>query len=154
MRNKKNSKSIRRILLPVDMTKASEDAVSFAVALSRDCRARLYVLHVVDTKGEAAGSYLPHISFEELDREMKKAAEAMLGKFASRLLRGVKNAEVRVVEGVPYKEIIKFAKDNGMDMIVMGTFGGARATRFIFGSTTEKVMRLSGCPVLVIPPQR
>ncbi|MFZ3072226.1 MAG: universal stress protein [Thermodesulfobacteriota bacterium] len=154
MKNKKNSKSIRRILLPVDMTKASEDALSFAVMLSRKCSARLYVLHVVETKGEAAGSYLPHISFDELDLEMKEAAEAMLGKFASRLLRGVKNAELRLVEGVPYKEITKFAARSGIDMIVMGTFGGTRAARFVFGSTTEKVMRLSGCPVLIVPPER
>src|SRR3990172_4026416 len=117
MKNKKNSKSLKRILLPVDMTKASEDALCYAVMMARKCGARLYVLHVVTTKGEAAGSYLPHISFDALDLEMKEAAEVMLSKFASRLLKGVKNFELRLVEGTPYKEITKFAANSGIDMI-------------------------------------
>ena len=57
----------------------------------------------------------------------------------------------RVIEGNPADQIVDFAKENEMDMIVMATHGLTGWRHFIFGSVAEKVVRLSRCPVLTIP---
>lgn len=143
-----------KILFTTDFSAASENAAEYALQLARQNRSRLYVLHVVDTSKEAAGFYLPHLSYEKLDAELKSAAEEMLKKFSAKVFKGFKNLELRVLKGEPYKEIIKLIKGNKIDIAVMGTFGKARIDRLLFGSTTERVVRSATCPVLVIPPSK
>lgn len=145
-------KTIDKILFPTDFSGASEDAAEYALMMARQNKAKLYVLHVVDTSQEAAGFYLPHLSYESLDKDMKKSADEMLRKFSNKALKGYRDIEKRIIMGEPYREILKVAKGNKIDMIVMGTYGKAGIDRFLFGSTTERVMRSAKCPVLIIPP--
>jgi len=151
---KNNNKTIRKILLPTDFSTVSEEAAAYALTLARQNKAKLYVLHVVDTSHEAAGFYLPHLSYEKLDKELKTVAADMLGKFASKMFKGYRNVERHVLAGEPSKEILKVVKGGAVDLIVMGTYGKEGIDRFFFGSTTERVMRKAGCPVLVIPPSK
>lgn len=150
----KESTKIQKILFPTDFSGASIHAASYALLLAKTYKARLYVLHVVDTSEEASGFYLPHLSYEKLDKELRDSAAEMLGKFCTTRFKGYKNIEQRVLAGEPYKEILKVIKGIDIDMIVMGTFGKARIDRFFFGSTTERVMRKATCPVFVVPPPR
>lgn len=151
---RKESTKIQKILFPTDFSGASIHAAAYALLLAKTYKARLYVLHVVDTSEEASGFYLPHLSYEKLDKELMESARDMLAKFCSTRFKGYKNVEQRVLSGEPYKEILKVIKGIDIDMIVMGTFGKARIDRFFFGSTTERVMRKASCPVFVIPPPR
>ncbi len=146
------ARNIERILLPTDFSEASEHALSYALSLAERYGAKLYVLHVVDTRDEAVGFYVPHLSFEKLDDAMKESAEAMLERFCSRLIKGVEDYEKTVLVGEPYEEIVRFARENKIDVIVMGTFGSGRVDKLFFGSTTERVVRRAGCPVFIIPP--
>jgi len=57
-------------------------------------------------------------------------------------------------QGCPYEEILKFAEEKGVDLIVMGTQGRSGLDRVIFGSTAEKVVRNSDCPVLTVKNQK
>jgi nucleotide-binding universal stress UspA family protein len=145
-------KGFRRVLLPTALTSASDNAFTYALGLARRFRAKLYVIHVVDTGHDAAGFYVPHLSFEKLHGELREGAEAALRRFSSKRLRGYKLSETAVLEGEPYKQIVKFANDNKIDLVVMGSFGRVGVDRFIFGSTTERVMRKVKCPVMVVPP--
>lgn len=151
---RKESTKIQKILFPTDFSGASIHAASYALLLAKTYKARLYVLHVVDTSEEASGFYLPHLSYEKLDKELMESAGEMLAKFCSTRFKDYKNVEQRVLAGEPYKEILKVIKGIDIDVIVMGTFGKARIDRFFFGSTTERVMRKATCPVFVIPPPR
>ncbi len=144
----------KKILFPTDFSEASISSAGYALFLARQNKARLYVLHVVDISDEAAGFYLPHLSFEKLDKEMVSSASGMLKKFAAKHFKNYKNIETHVLAGEPYKEILKVVKGTEVDIIVMGTLGKARIDRFLFGSTTERVMRSAKCPVLVIPPKK
>jgi nucleotide-binding universal stress UspA family protein len=146
------AKNFKRVLFPTDLTAASDYAFSYALSLARRYRAKLSVIHVVDTAHEAAGFYVPHLSFEKLHGELKEGAAAELKRFCTKRLRGFKAYETDILEGEPYSQILKFIDDNKIDIAVMGTFGRGRMDRFIFGSTTERVMRKARCPVLVIPP--
>ena len=150
----KERTKIEKILFPTDFSGASIHAAAYALLLAKTYKARLYVLHVVDTSEEASGFYLPHLSYEKLDKELMESAGEMLAKFCSTRFKGYRNIEKRVLSGEPYKEILKVIKGVDIDVIVMGTFGKARIDRFFFGSTTERVMRKASCPVFVIPPPR
>jgi len=140
------------ILLPTDFSNASVDAAVYALKIARQHKAKLYLLHVMDISTEAAGFYVPHQSFENLDDEMLIAAEKMLYEFAQKNIKGYRNYELRVVSGEPYKVIIKTIKSLNIDLCVMGTFGKVAIERLFVGSTTERVMRKALCPVLIIPP--
>jgi nucleotide-binding universal stress UspA family protein len=58
--------------------------------------------------------------------------------------------EERVSRGRAYDEILKVAKDEGVELIVMGVQGKGALNRFVFGSTTQHVIREAGCPVLTL----
>jgi nucleotide-binding universal stress UspA family protein len=141
-----------RVLFTTDFSAVSEQAASFAHTMACQNRARLYVLHVIDTSGEPAGFYVPHVSFDKLDKEMVPAAQDMLKAFSARVLKGAKGIELRVLIGEPYKEIVKFINGQAIDVVVMGTGRRSGIDRFLFGSTTERVLRKADCPVLIIPP--
>lgn len=145
-----NDREFKNILFTTDFTGASVNAAQYAASLARRYGASIQVLHVVDTSEEAAGFYLPHLSFEKLDADLNDAAGAMLKKFCDKNFKGIDDLKPTVLSGEPYKEILKAAA--GADVIVMGTFGKAHLDRVLFGSTTERVMRKSKCPVLVVPP--
>jgi len=55
-----------------------------------------------------------------------------------------------VLEGNPAVEIVKYAQENGADLIVVGTLGRGGLSRFLLGSTAEKVIRTAPCPVMVV----
>lgn len=143
-----------KILFPTDLTEASNGAASYALTMASHYEAELYVVHVVDTSGEAAGFYLPHISYENLDREMVENAKKMLDNYCAKNFKDLKGLHKEVAQGVPYEEILKAAKDNDIDLVIMGTFAQGRLDHFLFGSTTERVMRKIDRPVLVVPPSK
>lgn len=143
-----------RMLFTTDFSQVSEYAAKYACALACQNRSRLYVLHVIDTSNESAGFYVPHVSFEKMDKEMLPAAQRLLKGFALKALKDCKNIELRVLIGEPYKEIVKFIKGNKIDIAVMATGRKSGIDRFLFGSTTERVLRKADCPVLIVPPAK
>ncbi len=148
----KRIRNFKKILVPVDFTPASESALKYGLSLATKYGGKLFVLHVVNLRGELAGFYIPHLSFEKLDDEMKKGAGEMLEKFTKRILKGFKNFEKVLLCGTPYLEIVRYAREENMDIIVMGTFGRSGIEGYLFGSTTERVMKNAEVPVLVVPP--
>ncbi|MBI5237848.1 MAG: universal stress protein [Deltaproteobacteria bacterium] len=150
----KPSKRFERILFPTDFSAVSVNAAAYALMTARQHRAKLIVLHVVDTSTEPVGTYVPHVSFEGLEAEMTSAAAGMLRRFTEKSFRGFKEIETETVAGEPYKEILKVIKKAKVDLVVMGASGKAGLDRFIFGSTTERVMRRVDCPILIIPPAK
>ncbi len=149
---KKNVRKFKNILIPTDFAEATESAFDNALMVARQFDAKLHLVHIINTKEEAAGFYVPHLSFDKLDREFMVAAEDMIKKFCAKRLKSYKGCVTAVLKGEPYRQIIKYAKDEAIDVIVMATYGKSRVDRFIFGSTTERVIRKAPCPVLVVPP--
>ncbi len=144
----------KKILFPTDFTEPSKEALQYALSLARRYSARLYVVHVVNFSDEAAGFYVPHISFERLDEEMKQRAEGLLKSFCKEGLREFKDYESVLLEGEPYKEIVRFVEKENIDIIVMVSYCKEGLDRFLFGSTTERVIRKTDCPVLIVHPSK
>jgi len=144
----------KKILFPTDFSVASDYAMSYAISMAKRYKAKFFLLHVVDTTYDISGFYIPHISAEKLMQEMEEAAEKKLTNISSAISRRIKAREIVVKSGIPHKEILKFAKDKGVDMIIMGTHGKAGLDHLLFGSTTERVLRQASCPVLTIRPPK
>ncbi|MFQ5354478.1 MAG: universal stress protein [Thermodesulfobacteriota bacterium] len=142
----------KRILFPTDCTRTSERASSYATSLGKAYGARLYVLHVVDLSLEGGGMYVPHISFDVLDKEEESVEAKSLKRFCATLSYPVKDLESIICSGTPHDEILRVASEVSADIIVMGTAGEGGVGRLVFGSNTEYVMRNTNLPVLAIPP--
>jgi nucleotide-binding universal stress UspA family protein len=141
---------VEHILFPTDFSEGSFHALPYAVDLARNYNAKLYVLHIIYDIAKATESHIPHISADELYKELNEWAIKEIDTCCIEEIRSLPDVEKKVVKGIPYEEIIKFASDNEIDLIVMGTYGRAGFERFVFGSTAEKVVRRAPCPVLTV----
>jgi nucleotide-binding universal stress UspA family protein len=142
---------LHRILVPTDFSKFSKIAVNYAVALAEKFGAELYLLHVVQDLAlfiPDAVAVVPPVAVP-VD-QFTVAARAALDRVVeeNQLERFHAHREVR--EGTPFYEIIRFAKEANIDLIVMGTHGHSGLAHVLLGSVTEKVVRKAPCPVLTI----
>jgi nucleotide-binding universal stress UspA family protein len=141
---------VERILFPTDFSAGSSHALHFAVDLKKHYNATLYIFHVIYDINKATGIYVPHISSDEVYKEMNTWAMNEMEKCCIEEIRGLENVEKKVVQGVPWEEIIRFADEEKIDMIVMGTYGRIGLDRLLFGNTAERVVRRAPCPVMTV----
>ncbi|GAB4536494.1 MAG: universal stress protein [Thermodesulfovibrionia bacterium] len=141
---------VERILFPTDFSEGARHALHYAVDLARHYSARLYILHVIYDIAKATESHIPHISADEIYSEMTKWAMDELERCCIEEVRGLPNVERIVIKGIPHEEIVKFAVDKEIDMIVMGTYGRTGIQKLIFGDTAEKVVKKAPCPVMTV----
>ena len=144
---------VERILYPTDFSEGSAHALSYAKDLVKHYNAKLYIAHVVYDVVKTTGMHIPHISSEELYKELNKWGEDEIEKCCAEETRDMDNVEKVILHGVPYEEIIKYAEKENIDMIVIGAYGHSGLERLIFGSTAERVVRRSTCAVLTVRPQ-
>ena len=140
----------KRILFPTDFSEGALHALPYALGMAKNCDAKLYMLHVIYDVATASGLYVPHVSFDEMYKDLEKSAQKELEKFGCEELKDLKDVEYTVLRGTPYDEILKFAQEKNIDIIVIGTHGRKGLDRFLFGSTAEKVVRYAPCPVLTV----
>jgi nucleotide-binding universal stress UspA family protein len=146
---------IKGILFPTDFSEGSYQALQYAVDMAKKYGARLYVMHVIYDIAKASGMYVPHTSVDKMYQEIREGAKKELERFAVEELSSMKDIERIIVVGTPHEEILKFAGDNKISIIVMGTHGRKGVDRILFGSTAAQVVRYAPCPVLTVrtPPQ-
>jgi nucleotide-binding universal stress UspA family protein len=144
------------ILVGVDFSKPGRRALVEARSLALRRDAALLVLHVIDGHGLdeiAALSGLPEEDLcQRLGRERRKRLGALLAEIDDGA--GEVTTEPMISWGTPFEEILKKAADFAVDLIVLGTAGrSADLERALFGSTAEKVLRATPCPVLCVPTE-
>ncbi len=139
-----------KILFATDFSENSEHAFDYALTLARKFGSRLIIIHVINEPVDLRGFYVPHISFEKLEKEIEEGAEKMMQKFCRTKIKDFSNYETLIVAGIPYEEILKKADAEKASLIVMGTQGRKGIDHFLFGSTAERVVRTAKCPVMTI----
>jgi nucleotide-binding universal stress UspA family protein len=141
----------KTILCPLDFSDASTRALEYAVSLAQEADARLILLHVIENLlGEEGASEMGHMRVSEYDRYLKVDAMARLKAVVPETASAWSTPEERVARGRAYREILKVARDEGVELIVMGVQGKSALTRLVFGSTTHHVIREASCPVLTL----
>jgi nucleotide-binding universal stress UspA family protein len=132
--------NVKRILYPTDFSSYSTQAYFHAIALAESHGANLTILYVY-----APGFGTPEVHGEEADRQHWKNQLEQIRPLDPKIpVRHV------FLEGDPAAEIVRFAGDAGIDLIVMGTHGRTGLERLLMGSVAEKVMREAPCSVLVV----
>jgi universal stress protein A len=142
---------LKRVLVPTDFSDSAKNAFTYGVSFAREYEAELVLLHVVENVTVGYASDLFPVPMAEVFQEISGYARAELGKLGHEAReRGLSAVKELVVQGKPSNEIIRFAKENGVDMIVLGTHGKGMLDQALFGSTTERVVRRAPCPVLTV----
>jgi nucleotide-binding universal stress UspA family protein len=141
---------VKKILFPTDFSEGSSHALQYAVDMVKHYGAKLDIVHVIYDIVKTSGWYVPHISMDEMYKDIEKGAKKELERFGDEEIRGLKGVERTILTGVPHDEILKFAKENKIDLIIMGSHGKKGIDRILFGSTAAQVVRFAPCPVLTV----
>lgn len=141
---------IKSILFPTDFSEGSSIALEYAIDLAKRYNAKLYLIYVIYDLVKVAGWYVPHVSVDQMYKDLEKGAQKEIERFGLEEMRGLKGVERTVIRGIPHEAIVKFAKENKVDLIVMGTHGRKGVGRILFGSTAAQVVRFAPCPVLTV----
>jgi universal stress protein A len=140
---------IRRILVPVDFSPLSDAAFEYALGLARKLDARLILLHVFQVPAFAyPDASIPLPAQTLLDAEHQ--ARVHLGKLEVRAGEGGVPASSLLHEGAPFVEIVRTARAQNVELIIMSTHGRTGLRHALLGSVAEKVVRKAPCPVLVV----
>jgi universal stress protein A len=135
----------KKILCPIDFQQNSLFALRLGSELAQECKATLYLLHVV------AMPPGPEVALPF--GKMEAAARTRLEQLARRKVNGKARYEVKVMMGDPGLEVLQVAKRLGVDLIVMATHGRKGLRRLVLGSVAERVVREAPCPVLTVKPK-
>lgn len=141
---------IKKILIPTDFSSSSMHALKYAIELNKSFGARLYILHILQDITDFSEFNLSPTILPQLYAEFEQNATNKLEEIVSTLVPKDTTCDTYIIHGVPFYEIIQFAKDEGTDLIVIGSHGRTGIRHVLFGSTAEKVIKKSACPVLTI----
>jgi nucleotide-binding universal stress UspA family protein len=142
----------KNILFPVDLSESSIKILPFVRYIVKKFGGKVHLLFVVRDLQHYLGLYVPHPSIEGFTGELEKGAIRKLKEFYEEHMEGMGEVKLSTILGDPAEEILKYARENGMDLIIMGTHGRKGLDRVFFGSVAEKVVKQSPVPVLTINP--
>jgi nucleotide-binding universal stress UspA family protein len=145
----------KNILSPTDFSEPSYKAIKVANELALHFSARLVLLHVVsltplvtgsmnDTPGFDVASYQKVLE-EDARRQMRNVVDTLIS-------RDIKPFVSMITSGYYSAEILRIAREENSDLIVIGTRGRTGISHLVLGSVAERVVQLSPCPVLTIGP--
>ncbi|MCO8244578.1 MULTISPECIES: universal stress protein [unclassified Haladaptatus] len=135
------------ILVPTDGSSEVTDAITEALDLASFTGGRVHSVYVVDTRDYNTLSDTKWLTIERDRTELGEAAISDVTRVADE--RDVPLA-TELLRGIPHEEILTYADEHGIDVIVMGTHARTGLEHFLNGSVTEKVIRNTDLPVLVI----
>lgn len=139
----------RRILLPTDFSSGAARARDYAVFLAQIYGAELRLLHVSQpyptlTTDAVAEPYL----LEPVRQQVSRVMDELSGRLRE---AGIQASGMQTI-GIPSEEIIRTAREEGADIIVMGTQGRTGLDHVLVGSTAERVVKGAPCPVMTVRP--
>jgi nucleotide-binding universal stress UspA family protein len=146
-RGNRTMPAIKRVVVPVDFSEASRQALRYAAAFARRINAGLILLHVI------APLNVPRRLALEMDRlqlESLERAKSSLEELAEREIGHGQAINTRVVAGRVFERIVRLAGEVESDLIIIGTHGAGGVKRLLLGSTAENVVRHAPCPVLIV----
>jgi len=142
----------KKILFCTDFSEDSHWAFTYALDLAKMYKAKLLIFHVTPepVHPEQLSIYLTPEKLKELRVSQKKEIDRQLKTYYVGKMGRFQNYQILFKEGEPFVEIIQKARQDSVDLIVMGTHGRTGLDHVLFGSTAEKVVRKSPCPVLTV----
>ena len=141
---------VKKILVPTDGSEHANKAIQFAADLATQYDATLYLMHVV-SKLDIPEDFLRYAEIEGFEEApetiyLQKIGDAIIGEAEKRVNREkVKKIHTELVQGDPAERILEFAREQGVDMIVIGSRGLGNVKGLLLGSVSTKVCHLAEC---------
>ena len=137
------------ILLPTDGSEGVGEAINAAVSLAEKFDARIHVLFVAEPP--RFNEYGASVALTNIMQSLQEAGRQILDDTAERIRdQGISGVETALRQGHPAEEILQYADEHRVELIVMGTHGRRGLNRMLLGSITEEVVRTSHIPVMTV----
>ena len=133
---------LSKILFPTDFSHTGDAALAMATSLARDTGATMLIVHVEEPPVVYGGGEMYYGLPDPDTAALKRMLQDVVPTDPA------VTYEHHLVTGDPASALPRFAKDNNVDMIVMGTHGRTGLTRLLMGSVAEAIVRRSSCPVV------
>ena len=144
-------KHIRRVLYASDFSKASARAFQTAVTMAKASQARLVIVHViVPFVPLVPEQYMDSRTVDQLAAQARQWSERQLVKLAARAKATGSRTKVLLREGDPADQIVRAARSERADLIVVGTHGRRGFSKLFLGSVAERVVGTAPCPVVTV----
>ena len=145
----------KNILYPIALTDISPKVAPYVVSLAKQLDAQVHLLHVLRRFDWFVDTYVqesPKPDFKRIASDFEDKiliqAQQKLETFKQKHLKDIRIANAVVVSGTHYRQILDYAKSEGIDFIIMGT--GQRRKKMMLGSVADKVSNLAKIPVMLI----
>lgn len=146
----KRERILERLLVTTDLSTQSMVALEYANSIAETYDAKVYLVYVFENFPSEEKQVNPEL--KEKLKKMKKRIKDELRKIVDEKLFLVEEIEIVILCGNPYKEIIKFAVENNIGLIIVATHGKTGFSHILMGSVAEKIVRYSPVPVLTVKP--
>lgn len=138
--------SYQHILVGLDLSNESQQVLSRAINLARKDNARLSLVHVIEPLGYAYGGDIP-MDLTEVQGQLEKSSRDQLTDLARQ--HGIDDSQIHVLLGRPDVELRRYAEQNGVDLIVVGSHG-RHGLQLLLGSTANATLHGAKCDVLAV----
>ncbi len=138
---------LKSILVPTDFSENSTQAFKFAAQLAKLNSSILHVLHVVKPISSSK-DYFHDFDIERYQQSLILGAEEKLRRFIANNSCCGLNVVEKLLVGKPHEQIIQYSKENGLDLIVIGTHGWTSLSTILMGNVCNKVVQFSETPVI------
>ncbi|MET0389197.1 MAG: universal stress protein [Polyangiales bacterium] len=144
---------IQKIVCPMDFSNCAQQALNYALDLAKQFQAEISIVHAYEDPA-AYVTPMPMSGYvgpgAELLLELRKQLEVRLEQCKVEAQQAGVQVRTELLEGAPYRVVLDWAKEWGANLIVIGTHGHTGLAHALLGSVTERVVRMSECPVLTI----
>jgi nucleotide-binding universal stress UspA family protein len=147
------SLNIRSILVPIDFSVHSKNALKFAIPLAGQFGAALHLVYVVEPTIYPADLGFGQVVLPGVEDELREKGAEELQALIEREIGDRVKATCAVRTGNPHQEILHEADEKGVDMIIVATHGHSGVEHMLFGSTADRIVKRSRVPVLTIRPE-
>jgi len=142
---------LAKILYPTDFSDLSLVALKYAKSFTKQYDAALHCVHVVDEAYQYWLTMGPDgVPLGPTDQQLIETTEQQMQQFISEHLAEHPKVIAKVLTGRPFVEIIRYARQQAIDLIVIATHGRTGITHVLVGSVAERVVRKAPCPVLTV----
>lgn len=142
--------NINKILVPIDFSNYSKNALKYAVNFAKKFNSKIYLVYVVEPVIYPSDFSMGQVTFPVSDIEMNERAKDELESLAKTEIGSQFEVETVIKTGKPFVEINETASELDIDLIIIATHGHTGMEHLLFGSTAEKVVRKAPCPVLTL----
>ncbi len=145
---------LKKLLYPTDFSEIAEKCIDYLETMGGQCTEEVVVLHVIDQReinmvARAMSRYNTLVPVN-VEKDLMAKTQEEIAKIAQRLREKGIAVKTRIEVGIPFTEIMKVAEEEGASAIIIGSHGLSNIREMLLGSVSEKVIRKSPLPVLLV----